>query len=113
VGWRLLQALQTGPAQKIEPMASIAYRASNRSRFRSAINPTLDNIRLYAPQWSTCFAHDATSDPLDGRQDKIHLRPAEYESATCGVFFGDRVTGWKTGRGWAMRKYVPFESFET
>tara|TARA_R110000796_G_scaffold9287_2_gene31857 strand:+ start:13032 stop:14822 length:1791 start_codon:yes stop_codon:yes gene_type:complete len=106
-----LAALQSFAPDLLKRAHGFELRIELNRSGSQRINPTLDNIRLYCTPVVNLFAHDATPIRLDGRQDKYMLRPAEYESAHCGVFSVDRVTGWKPG-GMGYEEYVPFESFE-
>ncbi|WP_339846469.1 type VI secretion system baseplate subunit TssF [uncultured Halopseudomonas sp.] len=91
--------------------AGFELRFDLRQTSAQRIRPNVDNIRLHCTPIVNLFSHDATPIRLDGRQDKYMLRPAEYDTAQCGVFSVDRVTGWKPG-GMGYEEYVPFESFE-
>jgi type VI secretion system protein ImpG len=91
--------------------AGFELRFDLRQTSAQRIRPNVENIRLHCTPIVNLFSHDATPIRLDGRQDKYMLRPAEYDTAQCGVFSVDRVTGWKPG-GMGYEEYVPFESFE-
>lgn len=106
-----LGAIHSWSEDLLQRAAGIDLRIELKQAGAQRISPTLDNVRLYCTPVVNLFAHDATPIRLDGRQDKYLLRPAEYDSAHCGVFSVDRVTGWKPG-GMGYEEYVPFESFE-
>jgi len=106
-----LGALHSVSDDLLKRARGIELRFDLRQTSAQRIQPGIDNVRLHCTPIVNLFTHDATPIRLDGRQDRYMLRPAEYDTAQCGVFSVDRVTGWKPG-GMGYEEYVPFESFE-
>ncbi|MCH2341515.1 type VI secretion system baseplate subunit TssF [Pseudomonas sp. NPDC047963] len=106
-----LDAIKRLPQEVQEQARGFELRFDIHKAGVQRIRPTLDNVRLYCTPVVNLFEHDAIPIRLDGKQDQYLLMPSELDSAHCGVFSVDRVTGWKPG-GMGYEEYVPFESFE-